>query len=281
MENIIYDITSKNGIALTTFSKVAGGDINAVYALQTKTETYILKLNNAERFPGMFQAEVKGLNLLRTTNSFQIPAIHSEGTLDDTSYLIINYITPCPPTDNYWKLFAQCLAKLHQNTQHTFGLDHDNYIGSLKQYNCPETNAADYYINQRLIPQFRMARDAGYSFEALDEFYSNLLTLIPNEPPSLIHGDLWNGNVLVASNETPTLIDPAVSYAPREMDLAMMQLFGGFPEDAINRYNEIFSLQQGWEERIQLYQLYYNLVHLNLFGTGYLSNVQQIVRLYT
>jgi fructosamine-3-kinase len=104
--------------------------------------------------------------------------------------------------------------------------------------------------------------------------------VIPEERPSLIHGDLWNGNYLIAKEGKPVLIDPAVSYGIREMDLAMMHLFGGFSEEVYNVYHELSPLQAGWQDRTSLWQLYYLLVHLNLFGSGYLSQVQTAIKRY-
>ena len=130
-------------------------------------------------------------------------------------------------------------------------------------------------------PQLRMAVDSGYSFSGLEKALRHIAESIPKESPSLIHGDLWGGNYLVSKHGNPVLIDPAVAYAPREMDLGMMKLFGGFSSEVFTLYNEIFPLTKGWEERIPLWQLYYLLVHLNLFGSGYLSRVRDILGRYT
>jgi fructosamine-3-kinase len=126
-----------------------------------------------------------------------------------------------------------------------------------------------------------MAFDKGYEFKDLKRFYSNISDAIPNEAPSLIHGDLWNGNYLVSECGEPTLIDPAVAFAPREMDLAMMQLFGGFSSEVYLLYDERFPLPDQWKERIGIWQLYYLLVHLNLFGSGYYHQVHSIVKQYS
>ena len=125
-----------------------------------------------------------------------------------------------------------------------------------------------------------MAKDRGFHFTDLELFYKNISSEIPNEPPALVHGDLWSGNYMVLKTGNPALIDPAVAFAPREMDLAMMQLFGGFSEEVFRLYDEIFPLENNWKNRIPLWQLYYLLVHLNLFGSGYLSRVQRIVGSY-
>lgn len=184
--------------------------------------------------------------------------------------------------ESFWEKFARDLAKLHQVTQPTFGLDHDNYIGSLPQYNTSKTQkAAEFYIECRLEPQFRLAEKNGYSFKALDRFYKHLESHIPEEPPALIHGDLWGGNYMIIRKAEPALIDPAVAFAPREMDLAMMKLFGGFPPETFLHYQAHFPLEKNWKKRLEIWQLYYLLVHLNLFGAGYLSPVKRILKKFS
>ena len=130
------------------------------------------------------------------------------------------------------------------------------------------------------MPQFEMAQQKGYVFKDLEAFCHNILTEIPDEPSSLIHGDLWGGNFMVDNSGLPCLIDPSVSYAPREMDIAMMHLFGGFDTRVFEVYQEVFSMQNGWQDRIPLFQLYYLLVHLNLFGRSYYGQVKSIVDQY-
>jgi fructosamine-3-kinase len=139
----------------------------------------------------------------------------------------------------------------------------------------------EFYISQRLEPQLKLAFEGGFKFGNLKGFFKNISEEIPEESPSLIHGDLWSGNFLVAHNGDPALIDPAVAFAPREMDLAMMKLFGGFSEEVFMTYNSIFPLCEGWKERTAIWQLYYLLVHLNLFGSGYWSQVKFILKRYS
>ena len=131
------------------------------------------------------------------------------------------------------------------------------------------------------IPQLSLASKKGFSFANIEQILANIASAIPQEPPALVHGDLWSGNYLVNELGAPCLIDPAVSFAPREMDLAMMQLFGGFPSSFFAMYAEIFPLKDNFEERVSLWQLYYLLVHLNIFGHSYLPQVQQILSRYS
>jgi len=280
-KKLLQEIVKENGFNLLPYKPLTGGDIHAVFYLKCKNIDLVVKINDALAFPKMFETEAKGLNLLQSTQSFKIPKVIRYGSIGNNSYLLLSYIEQGQVKSDFWSLFAKNLAKMHQNTSNHFGLDHNNYIGSLPQYNGFEKTAAKFYINQRLKPQFKLAQQKGFKFNDLDKFYVAVSAIIPNEPPALIHGDLWNGNYMISKNGKPVLIDPAVSYAPREMDLAMMQLFGGFSNEVFKKYDAIFPLKKNWEERINLWQLYYLLVHLNLFGTSYLSSVNSIVKKYS
>lgn len=259
---------------------LSGGDINKVFLLQFEEGEFVIKLNSLKRFPGIFQAEAKGLKLLEASRSFLIPEVFDGGELNSHAYLLIKYLEPSDFEEDFSSLFAEKLVKLHKTTQTKFGLDHDNHIGSLPQQNDFCETPYEFYISQRLLPQFKMAHDKGFKFSTIESLFKNLYDEIPDEAPSLIHGDLWNGNYLNTKNG-PALIDPAVSFGPREMDLAMMKLFGGFDSSIFDKYNELFPLRANWKNRIEVWQLYYLLVHLNLFGPGYLQGVENIVRKYS
>ncbi|MBW1294392.1 fructosamine kinase family protein [Aquimarina litoralis] len=259
---------------------LSGGDINDVYLLDTVNLQVVVKKNSASRFPDMFEKEAQGLKVLRDTKTFTIPEVLGIGALSDTSFLLLEYIQPQEKHKDFWEIFGSQLASLHQNSTSHFGFESDNYIGSLWQYNKLCNSSVDFYITQRLQPQFILASQKGFSFQNLDVFYKNIEKEIPNELSSLIHGDLWNGNYTIGIKGFPSLIDPAVAYAPREMDIAMMHLFGGFDPQLFLIYNEIYPLQGNWKDRMSLWQLYYVLVHLNIFGSSYYNRVQQIINRY-
>lgn len=241
----------------------------------------VVKLNVADKFPEMFQKEAAGLKLLKNSGSFRIPEVFGFGEISNHAYLLLEYLPNGKKGHGFWLDFAEKLVELHKNTSETFGLDHDNYIGSLPQYNKTKIqNSTEFYYEKRLKPQLDLAAKNGYNFKDLDKFYGNLRNNIPDENPSLVHGDLWNGNYMVTDNSEAVLIDPAVAFAPREMDIAMMQLFGGFPSEVFSHYHAIFPMENGWEERIEIWQLYYLLIHLNLFGRGYFSSIERIIKRY-
>ncbi|MCG2419501.1 fructosamine kinase family protein [Aequorivita sp. F47161] len=281
MFSLLQKIASKHNFQLIEEKPLFGGDINQVFLLKCAEGNFVAKINNVSKFPGMFAAEAKGLSLLKSSKSFKIPEILGIGTIENSSYLLMEYMPTGQPNKDFWKVFAENLASLHKTTNDNFGLDHDNYIGSLPQQNDWCNAASEFYITQRLEPQFKMAADKGFHFKKLDVFFKNISEEIPNEPPSLIHGDLWNGNSIISEIGEAVLIDPAVAFAPREMDIAMMNLFGGFSEEVFSNYNAVFPLSKGWKQRIPLWQLYYLLVHLNLFGSGYLQQVQSNISKYS
>lgn len=230
----------------------------------------------------MFKKEALGLEKLSTAKALRIPEVFGYGTIEKEAYLLLEYLSAARKKEDFWSKFGKGLAKQHQVSQETFGLEEDNFIGSLPQYNtCKITDAAEFYIKKRLQPQFQLAAKNGFPFKNLEVFYKNIVELIPREKPSLIHGDLWNGNYLVDNQGSPALIDPATCFAPREMDIAMMHLFGGFSAELFSVYDEVFPLENQWKERIPLWQLYYLLVHLNLFGSGYLGSVENIVKKFS
>ena len=270
-------ICQQHGLKLLGAEPLSGGDINDVYKLNTDQGYLVLKLNSASHFPGMFGAEANGLNHLANAACLRIPKVEHTGTLDGWSYLLLEYIEPGSPSNNFWETFGHQLATQHQHSRSCFGLDQDNYIGSLPQSNSDEDSLIDFYTKQRLHPQIAMARKAGYRLDNYEAFEANLNELLPEEPPALIHGDLWSGNYLVDSLGEAVLIDPAVCYGSREMDLAMMRLFGGFSPELWVHYQEVFPLAPDWETRVPIWQLYYLLVHLNLFGRGYLGQVERII----
>jgi len=281
MDTYLQRIASKNKLQVRQITALSGGSINQVFLLKCNTNSFVIKLNNTDRFSNMFEKEAKGLSLLKSTGSFKIPKVLSYGEEENNSFLIMEHIVTGVPASGFWEGFAQNLATLHKISNPFFGLDHENYIGSLPQFNTKETTASEFYINQRLEPQIKMAADGGFHFSELDQFYKNISNEIPKEKASLIHGDLWSGNYLVSKKNEPALIDPAVAYAPREMDLGMMHLFGGFPPDVYSIYHGSFPLIENWEARISIWQLYYLLVHLNLFGSGYFSQVNAIIKQYS
>ncbi|HEA29954.1 MAG TPA: fructosamine kinase [Leeuwenhoekiella sp.] len=279
--DFLNEISQTLDVPITSHQPLSGGDINEVYIVESETEKWVIKVNHAQRFPGMFKKEALGLDALRKPEIIDVPQVTEHGQFQNQSYLLLEYRAPGTKNTDFWSIFGRQLAKLHRQSAPQFGFAENNYIGSLPQYNSSEENAADFYINQRLQPQFELALKNGYKFTKIDSFYDKIRPIIPQEKPALIHGDLWGGNYLVNIEGYPCLIDPATAFAPREMDIAMMHLFGGFDTAIFKAYNAEFPLAEGWQNRIKLWQLYYVLVHVNLFGGGYYASANAIIDQYT
>ncbi|MGY5850014.1 fructosamine kinase family protein [Salegentibacter sp. F14] len=279
---LLDQIAAQNNFRLKDYAPLTGGDINEVYLLSTiRKKKLVVKINDADRYPRMFEAEKSGLEHLKKPGVIDVPQVLDTGRIENIAYLLLEYKEPAPKAQDFPRIFGEQLAALHQTSSNAFGFSEDNYIGSLPQFNNTSNSADDFYISQRLEPQIRLAKEQGYSLKLTKNFYKNISALIPKERPALIHGDLWNGNFLINKKGLPCLIDPATAYAPREMDLAMMQLFGGFEQEVFSAYNERFPVAPRQEERLPLWQLYYLLVHLNLFGNSYLVSVSHIIKKYS
>ncbi len=266
-----------------SFEFVSGGCINNTLRLNTKERPYFVKFNVYE-LQGMFEAEAQGLELLRQADALATPEVIAWGKKQDKSYLILEYIDSSIESPTFWEDFGQGLARLHRHTYAKFGLDFDNYIGSLTQSNEPMADGIEFFREKRLKAQAGKAMyeerlDPAFYQEIL-QFAEKLPNLIPQEAPALLHGDLWSGNYMCDPAGAPLIIDPAVYYGYREAELAFTQLFGGFEPRFYQAYQEAFPLEPGYAQRKDIYNLYPLLVHLNIFGSGYLSGIQRIIRKY-
>lgn len=260
---------------------LTGGNINTAAQVFSSEGLYFVKWN-LEDSVDMFRCEARGLDLLRAAEAIYIPDVIGYGRYRDKTYLVLEYIDPVVPKTDYWESFGQSLALLHSHTQPKFGLSFDNYIGSLPQSNALTDNGLAFYIEQRFQPLAGRALYKGLLpkelYDRFQKLYQRLPDLLPVERPALLHGDLWSGNVMVNENGDVTLVDPAVHYGLREAELAFTTLFGGFDERFYDAYNEAFPLEEGFQERIPIYNLYPLLVHLNLFGSGYLSGIERVLK---
>lgn len=265
-----------------TLKQQFGGDINSAFALISKDNTYFIKYNSATLYPAMFVKEGFALEAMQKATSLTVPHLMLEGEFNDLSFLVLEWIQQAPRNPSFDAKLAIGLAELHKNSATSFGFFHDNYIGTLPQLNNREEDWVTFFITQRLEPLVRVVRDKQLltrsDVTAFTSLFSKLPNLFPEERPALLHGDLWSGNVMANKDGLPVLFDPACYYGHREMDIAMMTLFGGFSTQFYNEYNNCFPLEKRWEERIALCNLYPLLVHLALFGISYLSEIQTTLR---
>ena len=262
-------------VVVNSYQTISGGCINNALKLKTTYGEYFLKWNLGSK-QKMFEAEYKSLQILNNTHTFYIPEL----ICFDDDFLITEFIDPANNSKKFWGTFGRNLARLHNKSNPKFGLSFDNYIGSLPQQNAFENNWITFFIRHRLNAQLKIGYFPNNILADFEELFVKLPNLFPNEKPSLLHGDLWSGNFLIKNKDTPVLIDPAIYYGYREMDIAMSKLFGGFNSDFYDYYNETFPLEKEWEERVKLCNLYPLLVHVNLFGGGYLNQVKNILSYY-
>ncbi len=235
-----------------------------------------------------FQVEADNLLLLQRYCSLTVPTPLIVGENADSQYLCLEYIEAAPRKADYWEHCGRALATLHKESgaaARRFGLEWDNWIGSTPQPNNPSTNWQHFFATTRLHYQLQLAARNGYLSPAMQRDGDLLLKHIPSllpeaVQPALVHGDLWSGNLMSDNRGGAALIDPAVYFADREVDIAMTRLFGGFDDRFYHAYNECYPLVKGWEGRLQLYNLYHLLNHLNIFGTSYLAAVGKVVHHY-
>jgi fructosamine-3-kinase len=260
---------------------LSGGSINEAFQLKTNKGVFFLKYNNASRHPEMFEKEGKGLSLLRSAGEIDVPEVLYHGEAGQDAFLLLKFIDPAGKFNDFWEDFGKCLAKLHSHHADRFGLDHDNYMGSLYQYNTFHDDWTEFFIEERLERQIKLARENAAigrnDVSGFERLYKRLEEIFPKTRPSLIHGDLWSGNFMVNGKGRACLIDPAVYYGHPEIDIAMSVLFGGFNSSFYEAYIEHNPLEKGWKNRLDIYNLYPLMVHVNLFGGGYLGSVQKII----
>ncbi|MGC6430996.1 MAG: fructosamine kinase family protein [Jejuia sp.] len=265
-------------------NSISGGDISKAYKISTTNSDYFLKINNAQNALTMFQTEAYGLQTIGKTCTIKTPEVIAYDMFEDSAFLLLEFIESKSPTSEGFRLLATQLAQLHQCTSESFGLDKDNFIGRLPQPNKQHKTWTDFYTCERLQLQLEMAKQKGFlqefEFPSTELIKNRLQPLFKNIKPSLLHGDLWSGNYLISKDGEPYLIDPAVYYGHSEVDIAISKLFGGFGETFYEAYWSILPPDEHTSARIDIYQLYYLLVHLNMFGRSYYGSVSSILKRY-
>ena len=268
-----------------------GGCISESVVLEDGARMFFIKINRAELLP-MFEAEAAGLRLLAATQTLRVPQpiLHGLAGSHPQAFLVLEYL-PLVDSDAPER-FAEQLIALHQHSNAPnhglFGLAHDNFIGTTPQENTPHRDWVSFWASCRLQPQLERARQNGLAPATL-ELGEQLTAALPSfftdyQPrPSLLHGELWGGNYgyvahVDGGQPEPVIFDPAVYYGDREADLAMTDLFGGFPPRFRHAYEAAWPLDPGYGVRRQLYNLYHVLNHFNLFGEGYAAQSQRLMQ---
>jgi len=266
---------------LTNSGSVGGGCIHETFLIQTDSGgRYFLK-QNYQTASDIFEKEANGLNSLKVPGGPVVPEVFLVGA----EYLLLEDLQPKPPSQEFWQLLGRQLAQVHNQVNELFGYQENNYIGSKPQLNTWMQNGHDFFRERRIKPQLRMAQKQSLlqtqDIRKLEGLMDKLPELIPEQAASLIHGDLWSGNLMTDKRGMPAIIDPAVYYGWAEADLAMTDLFGSYPAEFYSAYNEIRPLAPGYRSRYKIYNLYHLLNHLNLFGREYLSQIRMVLAQYT
>jgi fructosamine-3-kinase len=267
---------------------LSGGDINEAFGLMLADGRRVFAKTNSRAPAGFFEAEARGLAWLAEPGALRVPAVLAVGGAEPdgaSAFLALEWLEPAARANDFDERLGLGLAALHRAGAACFGLDRPNFIALLPQDNESAPTWAEFWRQRRILPLLERARSLGLSDAALERTLERLLPRLeqllgPDEPPARLHGDLWGGNLHVDAHGEPALIDPAAYAGHREVDLAMMRLFGGFNERVFDAYAESHPLADGHRERVELYQLYPLLVHLCTFGRGYLGQVKRCLARY-
>ena len=266
---------------------VGGGSINRTGTIELSNGVTLFLKENSRDHKDLFKAEAAGLEALRAAEGPRVPepvALFEDGR---NQYLLMEAIPQGRKSGDFFFRFGRELARLHEtNKTEAFGFSMDNHIGSTPQKNPWTGSWVEFYGEHRLRFQIGLARRKGLADGSMEKGVERIIekldSLLPEpEHPALLHGDLWGGNYMVDEQGEPVLIDPAVYYGHREADLAMTELFGGFRPEFYRAYDEAYPLQPGYKGRVDLYNLYHLLNHLNLFGGGYAGSCRSIIRQYS
>lgn len=281
-----------NGAVITRTERIFGGDINEAYGLTLNDGHHIFMKTNIREDVSFFTVEAAGLDAIARTGTIGTPHILGCGTdagRMGNSFLLLEFMDGKKRVSDYWETLGHQLAEMHRAKTADYvhggkyGFVHDNYIGAGDQINTPHDSFVTFFRDCRLEPQFRRAIryfDAA-DFKKITRLMDHMEDFLAEpEYPSLLHGDLWAGNIITGNDGRAWLIDPAVYVGHAEADIAMTELFGGFPAAFYNAYRESGILQPEYKQRRSLYNLYHLLNHLNLFGGSYLSSVKQVLEKY-
>jgi fructosamine-3-kinase len=268
-------IAHATGSAVASQRAVAGGDICQAMRVDLADGRELFVKHRAGAPAGMFRSEAAGLSWLGQPGVLRVPGVVAVG--DD--WLALEWITAGAPGAGTDEALGRGLARIHRAGAPAFGADWPGFIGPLALPNDPRDDWPTFLGECRLIPLGRAAGlDAG-AMRDLERVVARLPGLTgPPEPPARLHGDLWSGNRMTDASGAPVLVDPAAMGGHREVDLAMMRLFGGFGDRVFAAYDEEYPLAPGWHERVELNQLIPLLVHAALFGGGYVPRVRGVLR---
>lgn len=289
IQDLLFDLYQKD-VKVIEERRIIGGAINDAFLLRLDNEEEVFLKTNAIHLFDMFVKEKTGVQAIHDTHTIQTPEIYGIGIDEERncSFIMMEYLS-APRNKDYYRVFGQELAKMHlakttgYTKDKTYGFIEDNYCGSTPQKNECYDSWIEFYRECRMRPQFEMAKEyfTEEDYDYCERFLQNLdKYLIEPKYPSILHGDLWEGNSIVGKDGKAWLIDPACYVGHSETDLAMMELYGGFSPELFKAYYEIIPQEAGYEVRRDIYQLYHVINHLNLFGERYLAQTRHLIYKY-
>lgn len=271
--------------SIHSYHSVSGGDINEAYYVRSSNQEYFVKLNR-QVTAAFFEFEKNGLKKIKETNTIEVPEVYGVVTDVQSSIpmLWLEWIEGKKTVETETQLGEQ-LAHMHRIKQEKYGFEVNSFIGRLEQENQLSDSWLEYYRNYRLAGQLERGRErqtiTGDREHKLVKLLVSLERWVPERPHvSLLHGDLWGGNWMAGPGGKPYIIDPSILYGDREFELAFTNLFGSFSKEFYESYQSIFPLTSSYNERESIYQLYYLLVHLNMFGESYGASIDRILQRY-
>lgn len=281
VENILAGTEDQSKIVRKT--PVSGGDTNEAWHIETETQRYFLKVNK-DMPKDFFEIEAAGLREISSSGTISVPHVFQTGQTEGIPFLLMEWVEG-EKTSRTDSMLGEKAGAMHKTFSTRFGYHGLTFIGTLPQKNGWHTDWTDYYKNHRLLPQMKLAIQKGYMPSArrvkMERLLESLHLILAHQPsPSLLHGDLWGGNWIIGNAGEPFLIDPSVLYGDHEFEMAFTELFGGFSQSFYNSYYEVFPVTEEYKDRKPLYQLYYLLAHLNMFGESYGGPVDRILNRY-
>lgn len=264
---------------IKSISHLGGGCINETVKLAgTDGSMWFLK-SNTSADTSVFAAEFDGLQALTATHTIRVPKPLVLGESEGQAWLAMEFLSMGAVRSGSQEQLGQKLAELHRVPQPHFGWQRDNTIGSTPQRNPRCDDWIEFWREQRLVFQLKLAATNGFRFSGTDELLEKMEELFEDyEPrPSLLHGDLWSGNVGFLEGGEPVVFDPACYFGDREAEFGIIVMFGGFTPDFHRGYNAVWPLDEGFKRRLPLYELYHTLNHFNLFGGGYADGCQRLI----
>jgi protein-ribulosamine 3-kinase len=284
MTDPLKHIKEKWGSPDCKVTPVSGGSINLTFKVSSGRQHWFCKINSQSEFPHLFKKEAQGLTLIASSHQILTPAGVQAFDIGDKQFLVMDWIEEGNRNEVFWTAFGEELAKLHQVHADQFGLDDDNYMGSVPQINSRTASWKTFFTKQRLQYMVKRNREKGLlnagHVTQFEKLYTKSDDLFGNVHASLLHGDLWSGNFLCNKDSKPVLIDPAVYYGYSLVDIAMTRLFGGFHQHFYQSYNYHSPLPENWEQQCEVLNLYPLLIHLELFGSSYLGKIETVLNKY-